>query len=198
MGQDLSVVLTDHTVHQAALHGVLGAALTASDHAFVVLVFGVTPVTLPPLAVALPAFTAFSVWADGDTSGRLQVVAEQLSALSRSSCVVLTAADHSLVGGWEFYREGRLVQDQWCSGNRYLDIALEGLSHIVNAPLPLSPLVQDLGLVSLLAEPTSGICLRSRSPDLVAGQSFSSHQLTALFEADLLGFTLECLLGGAA
>jgi len=198
MGQDLSVVLSDRTIPQAVLHGVLGASLSASDHPVAVIAFGATSLTFPPLAGALSVLTAFSVWADGDTSGRLQGVAERLSAFSRSPCVVLTAADHSCVGGWEFFRDGRLVQDQWCTGTGYLDIAVAGLSHIVDAPLQLSPPVQDLGLVSLLAEPTSGICLWSRSSGLSEGQSLSSLQLNALFEADLSGLTLECLLGGAA
>ena len=199
MGQDLSVVLTNRPISQADLFGVVQASLPTSDHMVAVLVFGATPVAFPALAASLPAFTTFSVWADGETSGCLQRVAEGLSALLRSPCLVLTAADHSCVGGWELFRDGSLVQDQWCSGSGYLDVSLEGVSVFASTshPLPLPPSDRGLGLVSLLAEPTSAVCLRSSSSVLPAGQFLSCHLITALFEDDLPGLTLECLLGGA-
>jgi len=197
MGQDLSVVLFDRTIRRAHLCGVLEGSLPRAHHEVAVLVFGATPETFPELAGPLPDFTAFSVWADGETAGWLQRVAENLSAFLGGSCLVLTAADHSCVGGWEFFLEGQLVKDQWCSGTGYLDIALSGLPLVTNAPVPDWPRVRDLGLVSLLAEPTSAFCFRSIHPALPAGQSLSRHQLTALLELDLPGSTPECLLGGA-
>ena len=197
MGQDLSVVVTARAFTYADLSGVVQSFLPASHHPTVVLAFGATPVSFPALALALPSFTVFSIWADGDTSGRLHRVTEGLSALVHSSCAVLTAADHSCVGGWELFRDGVLIQDQWCSGDGYLVVPLTGVAVLAGASLQLPPSQADLGIVSLLAEPTSAVCLRAGSSALHAGSHLSSHQTSALFEADLPGLTLECLLGGA-
>lgn len=197
MGQDLSVVLIDRTVHYAQLCGVIEESLPAANHEVAVVALGATPVTFPELAWPLPEFTAFSVWADGETAGRLSCVAAHLSAFLGRSCLVLTAADHACVGGWEFYLRGKLVKDQWCLGSEYLHIALSGLPLVTNTPVPDWPRVRDLGIVSLLAEPTVAYCLRSSHPALPAGRSLSAPQLTALLELDLPGPTAECLLGGA-
>ena len=197
MGQDLSVVVADRAINHADLSGVVQAFIPASHHPTVVLAFGATPVAFPALAVTLPSFTVFSIWADGDTSGCLHRVTEGLSALLHSSCAVLTAADHSCVGGWELFRDGVLIQDQWCSGDGYLAVPLRGVAALAGASPQLPPSQADLGLVSLLAEPTSAVCLWSGSSALHAGSHLSSHQTSALFDADLPGLTLECLLGGA-
>ncbi len=197
MGQDLSVVVTDRGLNHADLFGVVHAFLPASQHPTVVLAYGATPGTFPALAVTIPAFTVFSVWADGDTSGCLRRLTESLSALLHSACAVLTAADHSCVGGWELFREGVLIRDQWCLGDGYLDVPLQGVAALAGVSRPLPSLEAELGLVSLLAEPTSVVCLRSGTSALHAGSLLTSHQMLALLESDLPGLTLECLLGGA-
>jgi len=196
MGQDLGVVFAPVSVLHRDVIAVVERAFAGSTAENIVVAIGESP-SASPLARAFPQFTAFTVWADAEAS--LDTVAALLSrSVAGGRCLVLTAADHSCIGGWQHFQAGQLRGSGWAEGDDYLSIAFEGLALLTQEPL--SCLCDDdrLYLVSSLAEPTEGYCLRTTSRLLKPGQPVAKRLLTRVTEDDIDNATFGCLLGGSA
>ena len=185
MGFDVSVVVVPASLSDADIVGATRAVPALAGPGVAVLI-GSADAAPSEFRRAFPSFTALSFWGAGSGLSKL---AAQLSSRSGMRVLVLTQADHSLVGGYLVFEAGQLVISRWMDAEEYLNAPLEGVRVAYGASFALSQ-AEGQSLAELLAHPERGILLDRNGHFVALGEA----EAIKVLEDDLPGYSSEPIL----
>ena len=192
MDQDLSLVFSAARISSDDLRQAVIAAFEDSLPENLVILYSDDSLYAGSIRKAFNSFTVTSLWGDGETG--VTRFALEISKMIPAKVVVLTAADHSCVGGYQIIEAGWLLEADWSGTgdtDEYTTYGLRGLKNAYGLEV-----FDNSGRVSCLKKTPgtpNGICVLTSTRSMHVGP-LTSDQILRVIEDDIPGASFECLL----
>lgn len=187
MGQDISIVFVAEKLADEHLAEIAEKSFGMAHAANLLLLSSHSGPECVHLAI--PAFTAVSIWADAELS--LTSFAAELSRTT-GKALIITMADHSLIGAWQCFENGRPGDGNSFEGDGYVECGIQGIEASFGIELE-AEVDERLFFLESFVEELSGICVHGAGGGLRPGVALNEEQILAVLESDLDDIELECL-----
>jgi hypothetical protein len=194
MGLDLSLVFVPTRIPADDLRRAVMNSFGDSLPANLVVLYSDGSSCSAAIRQAFKVFTVVSLWGDCGTGATR--FALEISRRIPAKAVVLTAADHSCVGGYQIIEAGQLLESFWSDPtdveSDYTACGAMGVTSAYGTELPGNYEVRFL-LDDLMASP-KGFCIQTSTEMLHPGQPLRPDQVLRVMENDFPDAVFECLL----